>query len=247
MKQFIPLTLFCLLSYSIFAQDTEKKAGHQFELNLSLSTTQPRDYSNQIVTFFNPEMVPKTGTSFGFSPKYSLSIKKWFLDVDLNYYYNRALIYVIYNTDPFKAFDLKNSVSTFNPVFYFGRFIRPAEGFRLSLGIGVGYNLLIPHKPKEFVIADYVDDNEYEFYEVKISSYANTPLTLSTGIGIYLPLKKNELCIKLTAATRYFPTSSVELYKIENYQPELIREGNNNLSPFTYGISVGYRFNNLKD
>jgi hypothetical protein len=236
MKQFFLLTLFCLLTYYSNAQDDEKKVKHQFELNASLTNT-----------LVSPDIISKSGTAFSFSPKYSMCLKKWFLDIDVDLTYASMLSTVIYDHDQRRSIDLRSGSNLLTPTFSFGRFIRPAQSFRMSVNAGIGYTMFLSGKPKDFVFYYSKDATHTDFYEGTIQGFYNPSLAISAGVGFYIPLQKNELCIKFQASTKRSMMTYIEIDKIENYEPVYLFDGSSGLSSWNIGVSVGYRFNNQKD
>jgi hypothetical protein len=229
------------------AQMIPKKVWHQAEFNCIYSQVPASDYSMFEIWDVEDRTDSKGGSSIAVSVKYSLVLKKWFLDCNAEYNYSNFLQRIVFEDESaLKSMDLRSRLSFVKPEFYFGRFFKLTSDLRMSFGIGVGYNLLLPRKTKEFVATEQATDATDNFYEGNISYFRGAPLALSTSIGFYPRIKVNELCIKLILAANGNNYSDIELYKIVNYQRQLIFSDTGGFGSLAVGISLGYRINNFR-
>jgi len=247
MKKFLIVVGFALISAEGSAQTNEKKIHHQFEFALEAATIIYNSYSKPYLWNGSNLGTTRNGPSFSSNLKYSLSIKKWFIDLNLNLKRNYSSSEEVYEyNNILSKLEFQNRLNYFCPEISFGRFIRPAKSFRLSLSLGFGTSILLNNDDQNFVIVDWLYNDFYDFYEGNVGYLHDVRLSASAQIGIYILLVNNELFIKIYASGNSSTGSYLTLNKVVDYIPVQIHYGRSGTSGNLMGISIGYRFNTLK-
>lgn len=225
----------------------DQTTRHSFEANLTYFQVMPFQFSEPTIWYNDFYTTSRGGYKYGGNLKYSLGLQKWFIDANLFILRNATSVREVFiSEDVLINFEYNQNLNYLNPEISFGRFLHVSKNFRLSVALGFGTSFLLPKNPDEISIAKLIDDNEYDFYEGQISYYHEPRLSASAQIGLYVPCGKNELNFKLIGYGSSYTSSSVELFKIVNYVPELLIENTSAISGLMLGASVGYRFNTSK-
>ncbi len=246
MRSTFTLILLTFLLPLTQAQDNQT-SRHSFEANLNYFQVMPFQFSEPTIWYNDFYTTSRGGFKYGGNLKYSLGLKKWFIDANLFILRNKTSVREVFISDDVLVnFEYNQKLNYLNPEISFGRFLHVSKNFRLSIALGFGTSFLLKKNPEDISIVLRMDENEYEFYEGQISYYHAPRLSASAQIGLYIPCGKNELSFKLIGYGSSYTSSNVELSKIVNYLPEPLIDNTNGISGLMLGISAGYRFNTIK-
>lgn len=225
----------------------DQTSRHSFETNLNYFQVIPFQFSEPTIWYNDFYTTSRGGYKYGGNLKYSLGLKKWFIDANLFVLQNKTSVREVFISEGVLTnFEYLQKLNYVNPEISFGRFFHVSKNFRLSIGLGFGTSFLMSKDPEEISIVMRLDENEYDFYEGQISYYHEPRLSASAQIGLYIPCGKNELNFKLIGYGSSYTSSSVELFKIVNYTREPLIDNTSGISGLMLGVSVGYRFTTSK-